>query len=387
MPYVAFDGFHTTIASIVSGIGKVTFDLTSASGFPALSAGDFTILRIDDGGTPEDVLVTARSGVTCTCLPTTVSHAAGNTVDGAILDAANAFPQIKDDVISGFPVNALSAGGALAKGVARRNHITAAAADTYTLANGAYKGELCRVSVDPTSVGQVTVDPASTTTWDGFLTIALFAGDVIIGAWDGVGWITLHKYSVPQPFNKYIAGNYYYGAELALVQIAVGSSTVTRYHPFYISSPITISELGAYLTTGSAGGKMRLGIYANGANNQPTGPVLADSGDLSTSSFAIVTGVLASNVQLLPGLYWCALQMDNPTARVLGVGANYSYAAARVGVATLSDLAVLSAGTTSSPLWTATSTYGTFATNPAVSEGAGTATSGPNPIFKVASVP
>lgn len=388
MPYVAFDGFHTTIASIVAGIGKITFDLTSATGFPALAAGDFTVLRIDDLGTPEDVIVTARSGVTCTCLPTTVSHAAGNSVDGSILDAANAFPQIKDDALSGFPENALSAAGALVKGTGVNNHITlTSVAATFTLANGSYKGELCRISVDRTSTKQATIDPASTTTWDGALTKALIAGDVLVGGWDGTEWKTIFKTSVfASPDALFIANNWYWAHNLTSAAGAVHSATVTRYVPFYVPYTITISDLGIRVGTTSAGGKVKIGIYANGTNNQPNGAVLGNTGDLSTTTAAVVTGALGANLQLTPGYYWFAVQCDNATATLSALSPTTGMGGFTMGGATASNLAN-SVGN-SGLQWTATTTYGTFGTNPTITEG--NVTPGnifPQIMFKIASVP
>lgn len=384
MAFIAADSYHSTIASIAGGTGITSFTVTSASGFPALGAGDFTIMRLDDGGTAEDIVCTAISGTTVTCIATTSAHSNGNAIDGAIL-TTGALAQIKDDAISGFPVTAHTGAGALVKGTGTRNHITLSAAATMTLANGTYKGELCRISVDLTNVGQVTVDPASSTTWDGATTIALFAGDVIVGAWDGSGWLTLHKYSVFIPSGaKYIAGNYYWNYLAPISSGSTSSSTEQRHVPFYVDQTITISHLGARIQSSSAGGNLRLAIYANGSNNQPTGAPLGGTGNISTTSTGVVTAALSGgNLQLTPGIYWFASQIDNGTAVIVGMTAGYPSPGFLVGVGTSTNLH--SSQTTT---WLSTSTFGTFATNPSVTE-AVTSGSGYNPlyIFKVASVP
>lgn len=386
MAFIAVDSYSSSIASIAGGTGITSFTVSNGSGLPTLAAGDFTVFRIDDAGTPEDLVVTAISGVNITCLPTTIAHANGNSVDAAILDAANAFKQIKDDVHSGFPVNALSAGGALVKGTGIRNHITASAADTYTLADGTYTGELCRISVDRTSVGQVTVNPAGATTWDNLATIALFAGEVIIGTWNGTSWITLEKFSAFVPVGpKFLATQWYWSAAATLGASGLSNSTTTRYTPFYIDQAVTISDLGTRVNTLSGGGNFCIGIYANDPTTNRPGVLLGQTGNISTGSAGAVSGALSANVQLTPGLYWFAFQVDNATANFQGINSTNSFSGFMGGATSIANLN--NGSTTVGPHLTSTSTYGTFANNPTITESVSGSLLPYLVAFKVASVP
>lgn len=385
MAFIAADSYSSTIASIAGGTGITSFTVTSASGFPAIgnNIGHFTVVRIDDLGTPEDVVCIGINGTTVTCLATGTAHANGNTIDAAIW-TNGAMAQEKDDAISGFPVTAHTGAGALVKGTGTRNHITISATATMTLANGTYLGECCRISMDRTSTAQATVDPASTTTWDGALTIALFAGDAIIGTWDGTGWITLEKYSsFATPYQNFIANNFYALISSNTATTAVGSSTVTRYTPFFVPYPITISQLGARII-GTNAGNFAMAIYANGTNNQPTGAALQSTGSLSCASAATVMGTLGANLQLTPGWYWSALQVDNAVATFMAVSIAHDWPAFSVGVATAADLLCTANG---QPYWTATTTFGTFGSSPTITEANTAVANHHMPLIKVASVP
>ncbi len=387
MAFIAADSYHSTIASIAGGTGITSFTVTSASGFPALGSGDFTIMRLDDTGTAEDITVTAISGTTVTCLATTSAHANGNAIDGAILSTVS-FNQFKDDAQSGFPTNALSGAGALVKGTGIRNHVTISSAATLTLADGTYTGECCRISMDRTSTAQATIDPASSTTWDGALTIALFAGDVIIGAWNGTGWITVDKYSsFATPIQSFIANNFYAAIGTNMAIGAVFSTTITRYTPFFIPYTITISQLGTNVTTLLNGGNFCMAIYANGTNNRPTGAPLQNTGNLSTTSAGVVMGALGANLQMTPGVYWAASQCDNTTATLIGVNTNASVGTTLVGTSTAANLMNGASQTVTGLSWESTSTYGTFASGPTITESNNTVSHQTIPFFKVASVP
>ena len=128
---------------------------------------------------------------------TTIAHSNGNTIIGAILQLAS-FKQFKDDSISGFPENALSAAGALVHGTSITNHITITSASaTFTLANGIYTGELCRIRMDRTCTKLATIDPAGSTTIDGSLTRIMWAGETALLSWNGTEWNKIAGKSIP----------------------------------------------------------------------------------------------------------------------------------------------------------------------------------------------
>lgn len=179
----------TTIATITAGAGQTSFTVTSSTGLPTLAAGDFSTARIADGtGSAENITITAISGATITCLATAFAHAAGNIIDFDVL-TSGALVGLLDDAIAGTSENLLTAAGALLSGTGATNRITITLAGaTFTLADGTYKGELCRVFMDRSSTKLATIDPAGTTTINGTLTYVMWAGESAYFAWSGTGW-------------------------------------------------------------------------------------------------------------------------------------------------------------------------------------------------------
>ena len=67
---------YTTLTSSISA-GDTSFDIASAASLPVLGSGDWTYVSLTD----EVVKVTAITGLTCTCEPTTGSHSIGISVE------------------------------------------------------------------------------------------------------------------------------------------------------------------------------------------------------------------------------------------------------------------------------------------------------------------
>lgn len=224
----------TTIASIAGGTGLTTFTIASATGLPATTGG-FIVARIADGtGSAENVICTL-SGTTVTCSATTAAHSNGDAIAFGVLSKA-ALDAFKDDAISGYPENALSAAGALVKGTAVTNRITiTSAAATFTLADGTYKGELCRIVIDRTSTKLATIDPDSTTTIDGATTRVMWAGESAILAWTGAEWEKRAGKSIPMK---------------ACGTITPASSTGSTYTKQPIGASV-VDNTGAMVNTGN----------------------------------------------------------------------------------------------------------------------------------------
>ena len=87
--------------------------------------------------------------------------------------------------------------------------------------------------------------------------------------------------------------------------------------PLVFATPTRITALGAHLTTASAGGNFRMGIYAAARSGAP-GALLADTGNLSTSSTGVVFGTLGATLWLPAGYYYAADEVDNTTAIAWG---------------------------------------------------------------------
>lgn len=121
---------------------------------------------------------------------------------------------------------------------------------------------------------------------------------------------------------KPVAGNY------VLVRcggLAVGTATTAdliRASVFEVLRPITISELGAALTTASAGGLFQLAIYANNpATNNPTGLPLASIGSISTTvAGRLSADITGADVTLPAGTYWQAVNVDASGASAVFLG-------------------------------------------------------------------
>lgn len=88
--------------------------------------------------------------------------------------------------------------------------------------------------------------------------------------------------------------------------------------PFTAYTPLKITALGSIITTVSAGGLFRVGIYARTHNNMP-GSLVIDSGDLSTSSTGQILATLGSPLYLPAGRYFAADCVNNVVATAKGI--------------------------------------------------------------------
>lgn len=87
--------------------------------------------------------------------------------------------------------------------------------------------------------------------------------------------------------------------------------------PLVLPTPTKITAIGAQISTASAGGNFRVGIYA-GKRNGDAGALLADSGNLSTTSTGAVFSTLGTPLWLPAGNYYAADAVDNTTATAYG---------------------------------------------------------------------
>jgi hypothetical protein len=108
------------------------------------------------------------------------------------------------------------------------------------------------------------------------------------------------------------AGFWYFPPMQMTTGSAPGQDTLKLY-PVWVDQPMTISDLLVRISTVSAGGHLRIGIYASDVNHNPTGSGLG-SIVVATDSLGNVSGTLSSNIVLNPGLYWFATLCDNATA-------------------------------------------------------------------------
>lgn len=183
----------------------------------------------------------------------------------------------------------------------------------------------------------------------------------------------------------YVANNYYWGANTGIAAGgAVGSVTTTYWYPIFIAKPITISNLCAQINTVSSGNHFQLGLYANSATTgKPTGSVLASTANILTTTSGLVCGS-ASYSFASGGTYWVGTQADNTVVKFYTQTISSTFSGYQNGVATLANLLAASA----SPTFTTTGgTFGTWVSNPTITEGTASTPIAALPAFEVSSVP
>lgn len=141
-------------------------------------------------------------------------------------------------------------------------------------------------------------------------------------SWDGETWAPPSKNAVYDKIEGlihpgYIAANWYTPLYTGAINNgAAAASGTIYYHPIYIPRAITVSDLGCAISTASAGGNVKLAIYAHSTStNRPSGTPLAETGNISTTSTGLVSAdITGANVTLAAGVYWAAFWMDNTSA-------------------------------------------------------------------------
>jgi hypothetical protein len=114
----------------------------------------------------------------------------------------------------------------------------------------------------------------------------------------------------------YISGRYYtpphYGMSTAG---GAGGLDSIRLFPFMLGAAVTISELGARVTTIQAAQNFQAAIYAaDGTTQRPTSTALGSTGNISTAVQVTLSGAVGANFTLQPGiLYWAATNCSHAT--------------------------------------------------------------------------
>lgn len=116
------------------------------------------------------------------------------------------------------------------------------------------------------------------------------------------------------------AGNWYNTDEIAQ-NGANGGATINQIYlfPWVAPQTMTIDQMGTWINPGSAGTHIEFGIYAADASGMPTGPVLSNTGSISTAATGVVSGALGVNVQVQQGtMYWFAAMVDSNSCNPAG---------------------------------------------------------------------
>jgi hypothetical protein len=114
----------------------------------------------------------------------------------------------------------------------------------------------------------------------------------------------------------FIAGRWYQPIPGAVSAGSAITANSIRMVPFFLFDPVTISDLGCNVTTSASGGNLTLAIYTNDpAANIPTGPALAATGNISTTSVGVTSASIAGGDVALPaGWHWMAVMLDATAA-------------------------------------------------------------------------
>lgn len=137
---------------------------------------------------------------------------------------------------------------------------------------------------------------------------------------------------------KYVSGRWYIPGNTPNFNAgsAPGQNSI-RFFPGFVREQITISNLGARITTGSSGGNVQLAIYAMDDETMlPTGNALVSTASMGTGSVANVSS--AASLQLGPGVYWFASNADNNTVVLASTTTNHPVIGAQIGSTNLADI-------------------------------------------------
>jgi len=160
-------------------------------------------------------------------------------------------------------------------------------------------------------------------------------------------------------FFGYVSGRYYHGMIAVVSAGSTPGANSIRLHPIVVKERVTISELGARVTTAEVGKSFQLAIYASDpATKLPTGNALGSTANMSAGATGAMTAALGANVALEPGLYWAAILGDVTSAVFQSFGSNSTNISAFLGGAA----SQVASGATSSIAYL--STAGTFGTWP-----------------------
>lgn len=159
---------------------------------------------------------------------------------------------------------------------------------------------------------------------------------------------------------------------IARVRATAGSGSgfdTIRFTPFVLHEATTITNLGVRISTTSASSNVQCGIYAADASTGlPTGAVLANTGNLSGASGAVVSAAIAqTSVALQPGTYWFGVNSSDATVAVTGIDQSFNYGMTFTGAGSAADCFNGAANVNNSV--TASVTFGTWSSSPSITVG------------------
>lgn len=161
----------------------------------------------------------------------------------------------------------------------------------------------------------------------------------------------------------YVADRWYPTGFQATTGSVAAATGLVRLYAFTVRRPVTISTLlTRVITTGA--GSFQLAIYANdAATMRPTGTVLARTGDmLSTSAAPVSADITGDNVELSPGVYWAAVNVDATSATAVFQGLQLANTMPTGLVGALTEATATGSSTTALLTLTTPMAYNTWST-------------------------
>jgi hypothetical protein len=123
--------------------------------------------------------------------------------------------------------------------------------------------------------------------------------------------------------------------------VAGGTAVLSNqifFHPFVLSRSITVSDLGARVTTASAGSDAQFAIYAS-SSGEPIGAPLATTASLSVATATTIEASVTPFNLTAGQLYWMAVIANSSSPAFVSHVTSSSHNGSIIGAPTLSTLA------------------------------------------------
>lgn len=138
----------------------------------------------------------------------------------------------------------------------------------------------------------------------------------------------------------YVSGSWYFGQQHPVfgTGAAQGANNI-RLYPIFIGKAMTVTSLGARITTGAVSSNIALALYHN-VNGRP-GTLIDHTASIGSVSTGAVNAVLSGGSVVLPaGWYWIASCTDNAAVVCVGISssANNPWGPEFIGSATQTDV-------------------------------------------------
>lgn len=165
----------------------------------------------------------------------------------------------------------------------------------------------------------------------------------------------------PQAHPGYVAGRWFALAQGVTTRAGVtGSADQIRFLPCYIPKPVTISDLGCYVTAGSSAKNVQLALYAMDlTTGRPTGSEIVKTASIDASfGSSPLQATVGTSVLVPAGWYFMAVNADSSAITFKTISEVSMYAGYVMGSGTIND--VMGGATTNGWSLSLNRTFGTW---------------------------